>query len=214
MVEDFRHQYNAKYVVVKSSTRYPAEISLSLQDAGFWLIENQISLKLTRENAIKALEEHKEFLDDISYRLADESDMQLIYSEIEKGIFKTDRIALDPNFGVEIANRRYAFWIKDALKNGAHVYLSLYENKPVGFFVGKSTQNKKSNGLLSGNFTNSESYLQGAFNFLAGHKCFLDSNININQTAVSSNNLDVLRLHLMLGRTITGIKNVLVKHYD
>ena len=178
------------------------------------MIENQISLKLTRENAIKALEENKDFLGDISYKLADESDMQMIYSEIEKGIFKTDRIALDPKFGIEIANRRYAFWIKDALKNGARVYLSLYENKPIGFFVSKSTQNKKSNGLLGGIFNSSENHLQGAFNSLAGLKCFLDTETNISTTAVSSNNLDVLRLHLMFGQTITGIKNVFVKHYD
>lgn len=214
MVEDFRRKYDAKYVVVKSSTRYPIEISLSLQDAGFWLIENQISLKLTRENAIKALEEHKEFLGDISYKLADESDMQMIYSEIEKGIFKTDRIALDPKFSIEIANRRYAFWIKDALKNGARVYLSLYENKPIGFFMGKSTGAKTGEGLLGGIFNSPEAYHQGAMHLLAGHKSFLDGGANVNKTFVSSNNLDVLRLHLMLGRTITGIRNVFVKHYD
>ena len=212
-IENYRRQYDAKYVVVKSNTRYP-EISLPLQYAGFLLIENQIGLKLTREDALKALGEYNEFFDEISYKLADEAEMKMIFSEIARGIFTTDRIALDPKFGVEIANQRYSFWIKDALSRGAYVFLSLYENTPIGFFMAKTTEPKKSDGLLGGLFNRPEAYHKGIFHLIAGHKCFCDGGGNIDRTFVSSNNLNVLRIHLLLGRKVTGIRNVFVKHYD
>ena len=214
MIESYRREYDAKYVVVKSNTRYPMQISLSLQDAGFLLIENQIGLKLTRESAIKALEEYREFCNGISYKLADESEKQLIFDEIERGIFKTDRIALDPKFGVNVANLRYSFWIKDAIARGAYLCLTLYENEPIGFFMSRYAGNQKSDVLLGGIFNRPNSYHYGAFHLLAGHKSFIDGNIKVNTTFVSSNNLEILKLHLMLGRTITSIRNVFVKHYD
>ncbi len=212
-IEGYRLQYDAKYVVIKADTRHP-KFSVLLQNAGFLLMENQIGLKLTHESAIKALEAYREFYDGVSYKLANESELQMIFSEIERGIFKTDRIALDPEFGVKVANKRYIFWIKDAVARGANVFLSVYEGKAIGFFMGKPSGSKNSEGLLGGIFNRPESYHQGSFHLLAGHKCFLDSKLAVDRTFVSSNNLDVLRLHLMLGRTVTNIRNVFIKHFN
>ena len=213
-IENYRLQYDAKYVVIKSNTCYPIKISLNLQDAGFWLIENQIGLRLSRNDAVKTLEEYKDFIENLSYRLADESDLRLIFSELDKGIFKTDRVALDSHFDLKIANRRYGFWMKDAIKKGACIFLAIYENKPIGFFMGKSLDGANSDGLLGGIFNDKESSLLGSMCFLSGIKCFVDFGGVVEKTFVSSNNLDVLRLHLALGRKITSIRNVFVKHYD
>ena len=47
-IEKFRQEYDAKYVVVKSDTKYPS-IGLELQKSGFLLIENQFGVKTTRK---------------------------------------------------------------------------------------------------------------------------------------------------------------------
>lgn len=212
-VENYRQQYSAKYVVVKSDTRYPA-ISFFLQKTGYWLIENQIGLKLYREDAIRAFEEYKNLFEGVSYRQATEGDMEIIYRELKRGMFKTDRIALDPFFGVEIANRRYAFWIKDAVNQGAKTCICLYKNNPVGFSVDKEKNNKIYDSLLGGIFARDELHNFGAAASQASTKKFIDGNYEFEKTAVSSNNLNVLQLHLMFGRKIDKIKNVFVKHFD
>ena len=178
-------------------------------------MDNQVLLKLTRENALKALKEYKEVLDDVSYKLADEDDLQMIFSEIKKGLFKvSDYIVLDPYFSTETKNQRFIYYVQDMIKNNADMFLSFYQNKPVGFFMGKLIGNKKSDGLLGGIFNRPETYHQGAFYLLAGTKSFIEHGLNVDNCTVSLNNPDILRLHLALGRVITGAKNVFVKHYD
>lgn len=214
MIEDFRQQYDAKYVVVNCNTRYTG-FSIILQKAGFLLIDNQVLLKLTRENALKALEEYKEVLDDVSYKLADENDLQMIFSEFEKGIFKvSDYIVLDPYFSTETKNRRFIYFVQDMIKNNADMFLTFYQNKPIGFFMGKLMKNKKSDGLLGGIFNRPETYHQGSFYLLAGTKCFVEWGGISDNCTVSLNNPDILRLHLAFGRVVIGAKNVFVKHYD
>ena len=205
-IENYRQQYDAKYIVVKSNTKYPA-VSIYLQKAGYWLIENQIELTLEREDAIKAFEEYKEIFRDVTYKLADENEIEFICAEIEKGMFTTDRIALDPYFGLEISNYRYKNWFKDAALHGAEAFISLYKQAPVGFF-----QTSKEG--LGGAFIGEETKNLGVMPIFSGLRHFIDCNATFSRTAVSSNNIGVLQLHCMLGRKISKIKNVLVKHYN
>lgn len=214
MIEDFRQQYDAKYVVVKSNTLYPMKISLSLQDAGFWLIENQISLRCTREDAIKSLNKYKSLCAGVSYKLADESDLKMLAEEFKRGIFRKSEIALDPKFGMEIDNRRYSFWLQDILNQGGAVFLTMYEGKPIGFFSTMPIGNKMSVGLPSGIFNREETKHYGPFHSLAGLMHFIDSGDKVSQSNISANNLDNLRLQLDFGAKITRIRNLFVKHYD
>lgn len=214
MIESYRREYDAKYVVVKSNTRYPIEISLSLQDAGFWLMENQISLKMTREDAIKTLEKYKDFVQDVSYRVADESDLKMLDEEFKRGIFKKSEISLDPKFGIEVDNRRYSFWIQDILKQGGAVILSMYKSTPIGFFTSVSRGDKKNEGLPSGIFIKDEIENMGFFHSLAGLMCFVNGGDNISYFNISTNNLDILRLQLEFGAKVIRSSNLFVKHYD
>ena len=213
-VENFRQEYDAKYVVVKSDAKYPS-ISIDFQRAGFWLMENQIGLKAVRKDLLKAFEDYKKILyDDVSYRAADDDDIKMICAEIETGMFTTDRIALDPYFGLKIANRRYVLWMQDELKRGAFAHIALYEGKPIGFFLDKIRSEKKLSGLLGGIFKNEQSRNLGAACMYASRIFFANTDWRETKTAVSSNNLNILNLHLMFGHKITDIKNVLVKHFD
>ena len=211
-IEDQIQKYEAEYVVIKSSTRY-SQLIFHLQEAGFTLVENQISLKLIREDAIAAYEEYKELFKGVDYKIADKNDIDLIADEIKKGIFVTDRIAIDPYFGVEIANKRYANWFQDVIDNGAVATLSYYQGRIFGFGVSKLIKSDRIQGIIGGIFLGSENKNLGSFSAFSGLKHFVERGWKREDTCVSSNNTDVLQLHLMFNKKITDIKNVFIKHY-
>lgn len=63
------------------------------------------------------------------------SHIQNIASEIQKGIFDTDRVALDPRFGSSLAAERYANWLLDEFHSGSKVFEILRGERGVGFFI-------------------------------------------------------------------------------
>ena len=213
-IEKHRLQYDAKYVVIKADTRYP-EISLYLQGAGFILMENQINLRGTRKDISNVLEKYRSVCVGADYRPADKDDIKRVFSEMERNIFVTDRISLDPHFGINVANRRYSLWMKDELERGATIQIYLFEGKPIGFSLDKvKADGKTVVGLLGGLFNRPETRYLGSMYIYAGVMSFCKSDLRFLRTAVSSNNLNILQLHLMFGREITDIKNVLIKHFD
>ena len=211
-LESQRREYQAQYSVIKVDTKYQ-HISQELQKNGHILIESQIGLKLDRESASEAYEKYKDLFPDVTYNAVDHAGVEFILSEIEKGIFSTDRIALDPHFGIKIANQRYALWIQDELKRGAKIFLSYYKNQPIGFFLSRDCGKGYIKGLLGGLFTRKYTHNYGSLYIFSTLKSFLDGNGKIDRTTVSSNNVPILQLHLMFGRRITNISNVFVMHY-
>lgn len=213
-IEEFRMQHDAIYVVVKANVRY-IDASIFFQKAGFLLLENEIFTMSTRKGVLKVLEEYKNFCDDVSYKLADENEIQMILSEIEKGIFKiSDYVAVDPYFSTETKNRRFILYVKDMIAQGSEVFLTYYQKNPIGFFIRKVVGNKKSEDKLSGTFSQAEANHQGAFSNIARCKHFIDDGILIETSAFSASNLNVFRMIPAFNVKITGAKNVFVKHYD
>ena len=180
-------------------------------------MENQVGLRFNRKDSLEVLEKYREICKGTSYRPASDEDTQMVFSEIEKEIFVTDRISLDPYFGKKIANRRYLFWMKDELSRGARLYISTHNGKSLGFILFKQNTDKKVIiDLLGGLFKRNDSRYLGAdmMSIYANRLCFCDSGVTTYKTAVSSNNLKILQLHLMAGAKITTLKNVLIKHFD
>lgn len=212
-IEYFCNEYHAQYVVVKSSTRYP-QIGQYLQTQGFVLMEAQIGLKLERGNVIEACEKYQDLFPNVTYRAADDNDMDYVISEIQKGIFETDRIALDPCFGKKIANRRYALWTEDTCRKGGNLFISLYREKPIGFFldVYEDEKKKKIKGLLGGLFISENHQHYGSMHIFVGRRSFLDRELLLEKTSVSTNNLSILQLQLMFGSKIISIDNIYIKH--
>lgn len=212
-IEEFIEEYQAKYVVVKVDTKYPA-ISQFLQMKGYLLIESQIGLKLEREDALEKYEKYKEMFPGISYKSVSKDELNNVVAEINKGIFTTDRIALDPFFGIGAANKRYALWTQDEVRRGAEIFYSYYNDQPIGFFLAKNAGNGNIKGLLGGLFVNENTRNYGGVYLFSTIKCFLDGAGKVDRTMVSSNNISILQLHLMFGRTITGMTNVFVRHFE
>ena len=213
IIENYRQLYDAKYVVIKSDVKYPV-ISKYLQRANFFLIENQVGLRCSRKDALDALNKYRQICEGVSYRSASEDDIQLIFSEIENGIFTTDRVALDSYFGKEIANRRYLLWTKDEISRGSFIHLALYENKPFAFFLDKAVNEKTLHGLLGGLFNSAKLKNLGMMYMYSATLSFIDNGWKFSITDASSNNPQILKLQFMFGKQITTIKNVFVKHFD
>lgn len=212
-IEDYRNECEAKYVVIKVDTKYP-HISQWFQKNGYLLIESQIGLKLERDEALEKYEFYKGMFPGIGYKKVGNGKLENVIGEINKGMFTTDRIALDPLFGVKIANKRYALWTQDEVHRGAEVFYSYYNEQPIGFFLAKEAGGGNIKGLLGGLFVRAEARNYGGVYLFSTLKCFLDGTGKIDRTMVSSNNVPILQLHLMFGRKITSITNVLVKHFD
>ncbi len=148
----------------------------------------------------------------MSYNLTICNDLDHIISEIQKGIFTTDRIALDPYFGVTAANKRYALWLEDEYKKGGKLFISYHRKRPMGFFLDRELSKKKLSGLLGGLFLDKENRNCGAMHIFAGKKSFLDRGFLAEKTSVSANNVSILKLQLAFGGEISSISNVHIKH--
>jgi len=89
---------------------------------------------LNVNNAILSPLQHR-INSSVSYVELNGEEHNIIYSNIEKGIFNTDRIFLDPFFSFEQAYTRYVNWIQDECKKGAQLYEIQYKGVGIGFFT-------------------------------------------------------------------------------
>lgn len=137
-----------------------------------------------------------------SWEAMTEQDIEEMHHEIEKGIFKTDRVYCDPFFSTSQAKRRYHLWLQDQLNDGAIPYKVLYQGETVGFFCGSlAGAYSKFEGDGSGLFVQ---YSILASQIRAGaRKC---------EAHISGNNPAVLRIDQELGYTVKKMEYVLIKH--
>lgn len=129
---------------------------------------------------------------------------------VNDGIFGTDRIALDNNFGVEIANRRYANWIGDLQKNENTELRTVWFNKEIAGFLIGSANGKKYKAILGGVVPKYQGflgfYVYGTiFRDLANKYEFLD-------VAYSSNNLPIVKLYEFFKIPIKELTYIYIKH--
>lgn len=198
----------AEYVVVKIPSGR-MDLSGHIQKMGFCYIEDLIEVTHDLHETVRA-PLHQRLYDAMTYRKMDDEDVQQLYKEIEGGLFETDRISKDEEFGKEKAARRYIYWIKDMIMQGAQPYVMLYKEEPAGFIILKSNDQKTYISVLGG-----------------GYKKFRKSGLGIVQkeqeivkrmggkslmTYVSSNNPSQLRALILNGYLPKDVQHVFVKH--
>lgn len=133
-----------------------------------------------------------------------------IIEKITPGMFDTDRIALDPAFGPDVACQRYRGWCWDLFKNPNSILtVSSCGGHDVSFEI-----------LLNYPLTGiCRSTLGGLFpeNKCAGLGALVASKARSvkgkYKTEVSTNNLSIVKIHQNLGRVICGEHYVLRKIY-
>jgi len=166
---------------------------------GFCFVESLFKMSI-RLDTFRLPESFRRFDDKLKYKiLTTVDDFKRLETEIKKGIFVTDRIAIDANFGIEVASNRYFNWIKDEIQKGSEVFEILYRETAIGFFTLKNVSNGKYNGFLAGMYRNDYS-LGFGFSILSKPIIELKNRkAKIYFGHVSSNNLPIMRLLINFG---------------
>ena len=199
-----------QYNVVKLPMNKP-RLMVRLQENGYFFVECIVSIQHNLSETKMAAARRLRLFDTQSIRM-DEHDIQVLYNELEKAVFSTDRIYNDMFFPEGTSARRYRNWIDDELMRGSVLYKLVYRNAAVGFFIMEQMDNKVFNTFLIGLYDGYQNKGLGqslAFSILTeciaqGAKRAIGS--------VSTNNLAMLKVDELLGYEIKDIKYVFIKH--
>lgn len=133
-----------------------------------------------------------------------------IIEKITPGMFDTDRIALDPAFGADVACQRYRNWCWEMFENPESVMsVSSCAGEDVSFGIAiHDPATGTCDSVIGGNFSGSKNFGLGA---LVNAKAHFEGRAF--KTAVSSNNLPMFRIHQNLGRIVRNEQYVFRKLY-
>jgi len=135
-----------------------------------------------------------------------------LFKEISLGLFKSDRVAIDPLLGIDQSSKRYLGWITDELSSGAVMYEITKEKELIGFFLIRKENHNSSNAILAGLL---DKYQKSGFGFVLNHLQIEISN-KMGCTSVystfSSNNRGATAVHMSMGYTLDHQHYVYVMH--
>lgn len=199
----------SEYQVVKMPVER-SDLIFEIQDLGFNFVEIIFgsSHNLILPELSPPLKRVKNAID---CREADVNQIENIKEKILSGMFKTDRIAIDPYFGLEKSAKRYVGWLSDEIDNGGYVYELYYKDRAVGFFVLKC-EGDACDARIGGVYT--ESNVLGLGVLLNYFEIEVARNLkcSVLHGAFSSNNPSVFNINDILGYSTRPAFNVFVKH--
>lgn len=203
-------EHEAEYTVVRLPVAR-IDLLFRAQDLGYRFIET-ITYCYHAGGTFNLNPIQQRIVDRITWRPADDAGLADVFERIEQGMFSTDRVALDPQFGPKAAARRYVYWIQDELARGGRVYTIFYGERELGFFSLKRQGNGETFAFLSGTYA---AFRNSGFGF-ACHYCEvvegLRSGAKRVMTSYSSNNRGAAAVHLSIGHVLHQQCYLLVKH--
>ena len=202
-VENNRDKFSERQYLVLKVPNYRPDIAAIVQSWGAKYIETAITFQCDLRTW-QLPESLKDICALSSYEPMNDADIEVMFDEIRKGIFKTDRVYLDPYFTHEQAAQRYVNWSRDMLNKGHLPCKVMYCGETIGFF----------NEALSGVYSK---FTGAGMGLLIQYSC-IDVVRHIGKTkaeaVVSSNNPEVVNLRIKLGCLIKRMNNIFVKHND
>ncbi|MEL7657638.1 MAG: hypothetical protein AAGU75_17220, partial [Bacillota bacterium] len=117
---------NAPYIVIKVPSGN-MDVMFKLSEWGFVFIESVINVVHDLKD-IELSGIYKRINTSISYSEMGQDDCSQLFTEIQKGMFSTDRVSVDPVFSKDIGARRYVNWINDEIKKDTKIYKVYYKN--------------------------------------------------------------------------------------
>lgn len=210
MIERQTHGY--EYAVVKVPMNVPA-FNLGLSKLGYTCIETQMNVGISYNNFIFSKVAH--LYGDTSYEIVNDADgFKSVVSHIEPGMFSTDRISLDPEFGEAIGCQRYINWLTTEYESKRSQLIKvLYKNEHVGFMLVRiedDTIDLLLNGLYKDYQGKGLGLLTPASPMMYVKKNSLQ--ISKEETSISSNNIPVVKLYNRLHFQLLQHTYVFVKH--
>lgn len=201
----------ARYLVVKTPVNCP-KLLFGLAELGYTYVETVFHVAISRAEyhmpaAVARFDRGLTVVE-----RASEGDRERIFGLIRRGVFVSDRVSVDPAFGVAIGGRRYANWLRDMLDRGGFLYETLQGERPIGFFVICRKDEDTVDPVLMGLYDERKDRGMGALL----HKktldtCFAHPCKRLTSTIVS-NNAKVLRVYVNAGASITDTLYTYVKH--
>ncbi len=203
-----------EYAVVKVPMNLPS-FNFGLSNMGFSCIESQMTLGISLKNFDFAKVAH--FYHDVSYKIVDnQEDFSSVISYIKPGMFSTDRISLDLNFGIQVGCQRYINWLTDEFENKkSQLVKVLYKGEHVGFMLIRM-ESDKIELLLNGLYKPYQGKGLGLIT-PASPMMFVEKNslpITKEITNISSNNIPVVKLYNRLHFLLLSQTYVFVKHIN
>lgn len=201
-----------EYVVVKVPMNR-LEFNIGLCDMSFTCIESQMNMGIEVKEFDFSKVSH--LYDDTAFEIVDsQKDFLSVTSHIQTGMFSTDRIAIDPEFGDAIGCRRYINWMTTEYNNKKSQLIKvIYKNEHVGFMLIKieaETMHLLLNGLYRDYQGKGLGILTPASPMMYTKKASLP--IVKEETSISSNNIPVVKLYNRLSFQILRQTYVFIKH--
>lgn len=218
LFSEFDHQIssNYSYLVVKVPVNMP-EFIFGLSALGFTMIELQMdmSVKLKdfdyEEKLLKWVAPHVRFCQVKSYQ-----EMNEMLNMISPGMFSTDRISLDPEYGIEVGCKRYINWISDEFdRDSSKLIWMIYKGTKVGFMMYKDGISSM-RGLLGGLFKEFQEMGLGLLTPCSLPLYVKQENLPVKKIMadISSNNAPVWDLYEHFGYKATNPHYVFIKHIN
>lgn len=199
-----------QYVVFKVASTRPDIVRL-LQDEGFRYIECLLTTSLKVKNfEVPAI--YKAVVDKCSLKRMDDKDIKFLCDELDKGLFHTDRVYIDPYFSHDLAANRYKNWMLDIVNSGIDIYKVIYEGDDVGFVLYKEIKPYIYDGILVGTYSKYANSGMGYCVECAGvayHKSIGARKII---GRVSTNNPEAVKVVSSFGNIITRSDYIFIMH--
>jgi hypothetical protein len=187
------------------------ELVRFFQEQGYSFMEAAITLKHDLKN-VSVPQRLYRVCEKCTWEIMNENDMRQLSCEIEKNIFKTDRVYLDPQFKKGLAARRYDLWVKDLIAQGNLPYKVCYGDDVVGFFLNKEIKPGVYDGLLAATYSDYEGTGMGYCVQYAGIQWAVQQGAKSYIGHISGNNPAVMRVLLSIGFSIKEMKYIFIKH--
>ena len=201
-----------EYAVVKVPMNIPS-FNIGLSRMGYTCIETQMNVGIDYNNFIFSKVAH--LYDDTSYEIVNNADdFKSVVSHIEPGMFSSDRISIDPEFGENIGCQRYINWLTTEYESKQSQLIKvIYKKEHVGFMLIK-IENDTIDLLLNGLYKEYQGkglgLLTPASPMIYTKKKGLQ--IQKEKTNISSNNIPVVKLYNRLNFALLQQTYVFVKH--
>lgn len=216
-VTDLNQIYKIKsdLIYVKVNCRNTAVIE-KLSQNNFVHVENQFSIQKRLQKIILPDLYVKTLRFIEPHVISSIEDAQVIFDELDKDLFTTDRIAVDNNFNVKAANLRYRNWISDMINSGNYecaILKTKSEAIPVAFYINKY-EGKIGHCILGAVFNDFKNRAIGHSFIYFAIENSIKQNCKILKTHISGNNISVFNIYSsVFGFEITQ-NHVVLKKYN
>ena len=151
--------------------------------------------------------------DDTGYKsIESKEELNNIYAYINDGMFKTDRVSLDPYFDKYHTANRYCGMLDDKLEQGAEIFYITENCQNIGFFAIHEYEESIYDVILTGLFPPHQGKGLGKSIVTKMLECAKNKNAKLLHSHVSANNQRSFELHIKYGFQSGFLQYLFVKH--